>query len=73
MYEEYVKNPAVTKQRMFYETMEDVLPDMKLIIDDGSGMQKVLPVESFVDSGADGETNSETAAAESEKKSEETK
>ena len=33
---------------MFYETMEDVLPDMKLIIDDGSGVQKVLPLESFV-------------------------
>lgn len=49
MYEEYVKNPAVTKQRMFYETMEDVLPDMKLIIDSGSGVQKLLPIESFVE------------------------
>lgn len=49
MYEEYIKNPAITKQRMFYETMEDVLPDMKIIIDNGSGMQKILPVESFVD------------------------
>ena len=49
MYEEYVKNPEVTKKRMFYETMEDVLPDMKLIIDNGSGIQKVLPIESFVE------------------------
>lgn len=32
-YEEYIKNPLVTKQRMFYETMEDVLPNMKVIID----------------------------------------
>lgn len=32
-YEEYLKNPLVTKQRMFYETMEDVLPNMKVIID----------------------------------------
>ena len=48
MYQEYQKNPTITKQRMFYETMEDVLPDMKLIIDDGSGVQKVLPLESFV-------------------------
>ncbi len=47
MYEEYVKNPEATKIRMFYETMEDVLPDMKLIIDNGDGMQKVLPVDSF--------------------------
>ena len=37
MYAEYKKNPLLTKQRMFYETMEDVLPGVKLIIDDGSG------------------------------------
>ncbi len=33
----YVKNPLITKQRMFYEAMEEVLPDVRLIIDDGSG------------------------------------
>ena len=49
MYEEYIKNPEITKKRMFYEAMEDVLPDMKLIIDNGSGVQKVLPIESFVE------------------------
>ncbi|MCI6006266.1 MAG: FtsH protease activity modulator HflK [Blautia sp.] len=49
MYEEYAKNPEITKKRMFYETMEEVLPDMKLIIDDGSGVQKVLPIDSFVE------------------------
>ncbi len=37
MYEEYIKNPLVTKQRMFYEAMEEVLPEVELIIDDGSG------------------------------------
>ena len=42
MYEEYVKNPTVTKLRMFYETMEDVLPGMKIVIDNGDGTQKVL-------------------------------
>lgn len=47
MYEEYVKNPDVTKLRMFYEAMEDVLPDMKLIIDNGDGTQKILPLDSF--------------------------
>ncbi|MDO4344183.1 MAG: FtsH protease activity modulator HflK [Eubacteriales bacterium] len=47
MYEEYRKNPVVTKQRMFFETMEEVLPDMKVIIDSGDGVQKVLPLESF--------------------------
>lgn len=47
MYEEYVKNPTVTKLRMFYETMEDVLPGMKIVIDNGDGTQKVLPLDSF--------------------------
>lgn len=37
MYSEYEKNPLLTKQRMFYEAMEEVLPGVKLIIDDGSG------------------------------------
>ena len=49
MYEEYIKNPVVTKKRMFYETMEDVLPDLKLIIDssDGDGVKKILPLDPF--------------------------
>lgn len=53
MYEEYVKNPAVTKQRMFYETMEDVLPGMKIVIDNGDGTQKVLPLDSFTGEGTE--------------------
>ncbi len=49
MYEEYVKNPTITKQRMFYEAMEEVLPDLKVIIESPSGeMQTFYPVESFV-------------------------
>ncbi|MCI8318658.1 MAG: FtsH protease activity modulator HflK [Lachnospiraceae bacterium] len=48
MYEEYEKNPVVTKQRMFFEAMEDILPDLKVIIDDGGGVQKVLPLDSFM-------------------------
>lgn len=49
MYEEYIKNPTVTKQRMFYETMEEVLPDLELVIDssNGDGVQKLLPLEPF--------------------------
>lgn len=47
IYEEYVKSPSVTKQRMFFETMEDVLPELKIIIDSGNGVQKMLPLESF--------------------------
>ena len=47
MYAEYIKNPVVTKERMFYEAMEEVLPDLKLIIDSGDGVDKILPLESF--------------------------
>jgi len=40
---EYAKAPVVTKQRIFYETMESVFGDMdKIIIDNDSG-QGVLP------------------------------
>lgn len=48
MYEEYSKNPTVTKQRMFYEAMEEILPDLDIVIDGSNGVQKVLPLESFV-------------------------
>lgn len=51
MYEEYLKNPLITKQRMFYETMEDLLPNMKVIIDDGNGStSKLLPLDPLTDS-----------------------
>ncbi|MDL2218557.1 FtsH protease activity modulator HflK [Christensenellaceae bacterium OttesenSCG-928-M15] len=48
IYEEYKKNPYMTKQRMFYEAMEEVLPRMKVYIDNGSGtVEKILPLEPF--------------------------
>ena len=48
MYEEYIKNPEITKQRMFYEAMEEVLPDLKVIIESPNGnVQTIYPVESF--------------------------
>jgi len=55
MYDEYVKYPTITKQRMFYETMEEVLPSLKVVIEgsDGNSIQKVLPLDSFSDD-ADG-------------------
>jgi modulator of FtsH protease HflK len=48
MYEEYIKNPTVTKQRMFYEAMEDILPELDIVIDSSNGVQKLLPLEPFV-------------------------
>ena len=48
LYSEYKKYPLITKQRMFYETMEDILPDMKVIITKSDGStQTMLPLESF--------------------------
>lgn len=46
MYEEYSKYPLITKQRMFYESIENVLPGTKLIITDGK-TQEIMPIESF--------------------------
>ena len=46
MYEQYKLNPTVTRQRLFYETLEDVLPGLKVIIDDG-GTQTLLPLDTF--------------------------
>lgn len=49
LYNEYVKYPLITKQRMFYEAMEELLPDLNIIIDNSdTGVQKVLPLDSFV-------------------------
>ncbi len=48
MYAEYVKFPEVTKQRMFYEAMEEILPSLEVIIDSGDGTtQKLLPLADF--------------------------
>ena len=60
MYEEYIKNPAVTRQRMFYEAMEDVLPGLKVIIESPNGdVQTIYPLESFTSSsGSSGNSNS---------------
>ncbi|MBR0160780.1 MAG: FtsH protease activity modulator HflK [Oscillospiraceae bacterium] len=46
MYDQYIQNPLITKQRMFYEALESIMPDLKVIITDGS-TQTMLPVESF--------------------------
>ena len=46
MYDQYRNSPLITKQRLFYETMENVLPGTKVIITDG-GTQTMLPLESF--------------------------
>jgi len=37
MYEEYSKFPGITKQRMYYETMEALLPGLQVILTDENG------------------------------------
>ncbi len=50
MYEEYSKNPEVTRERMFFEAMEEILPELKVVIESPNGnMQTFYPIESFVD------------------------
>ena len=44
-YSEYIKYPLITKQRMFYEAMEEILPGVKIIInndEDGSTQRMYL-------------------------------
>ena len=46
MYEEYQKYPLITKKRLFYETMEDVRPDLEVVITDGN-TQNILAIGSL--------------------------
>lgn len=45
-YKEYKKFPLITKKRMFYETLETVLPNLDVVITDGQ-TQSIYPVEKF--------------------------
>ena len=52
MYEEYFKNPEITKSRMYYEAIQEILPGVKLYINtssDSDDVQMLLPLESLVD------------------------
>ncbi len=51
MYEEYAQNPDITKSRMYYEAISQILPGVKLYINTASGgedVQMLLPLESMV-------------------------
>lgn len=64
LYTEYINYPLITKQRMFYETMEEVLPGMKIYITDGT-TQTLLPLDDFssvtVGGSSSGQTSSGTS------------
>lgn len=52
MYQEYALNPEVTRTRMYYEAISDILPDIKLYINTGNGsdVQMLLPLDSLIGS-----------------------
>jgi membrane protease subunit HflK len=55
MYEEYAQNPDITKSRMYYEAISEILPDVKLYIntaEEGSDVQMLMPLDSLVKGGA---------------------
>ena len=43
LYEEYRKYPSAVKKRIFYETMEDLMPDLRVIIDEGNSQIILAP------------------------------
>ena len=48
MYTEYALNPEITRSRMYYEAISEILPGVKLYINTagtGSGLQMLLPLE----------------------------
>ena len=53
MYQEYQLNPEITRSRMYYEAISEILPGVKLFINTGSGedVQMILPLDSLMDTG----------------------
>ena len=50
MYEEYARNPEITRSRMYYEAIQEILPGVKVYIDTTGGTGSVdmmLPLDSF--------------------------
>ena len=48
LFDEYEKYPLITKQRLYYEAMEEILPGVKLyIVDENTGVQTALPLSPF--------------------------
>jgi len=47
MYEEYSLNPEITRSRMYYEALSQILPGVKVYINtgDGSGVDMLLPLD----------------------------
>lgn len=60
LFAEYAKYPEITRQRLFYETMGDILPDLKVIIkSDGDEIHTYLPVDNDVSAPVIADTQTE--------------
>ena len=53
MYEEYKQDPEITRSRMYYEAISEILPGVKLYINtgDSDSVDMLLPLESIVGGG----------------------
>ena len=51
MYEEYARNPEITRSRMYYEAISEILPGVKLFINTSGSddVQMLLPLEALVE------------------------
>ena len=54
MYAEYALNPEITRSRMYYEAISEILPGVKVYINTGSSddVQMLLPLDSLIDIGS---------------------
>ena len=50
LYEEFARNPEITRSRMYYEAISKILPGVKVYINTGSGnaVEMLLPLESLI-------------------------
>ena len=50
MYEEFARNPEITRTRMYYEAISEILPGVKVYINTGNSedVQMLLPLESLI-------------------------
>ncbi|MBQ8834771.1 MAG: FtsH protease activity modulator HflK [Oscillospiraceae bacterium] len=52
MYAEYAQNPGITRSRMYYEAISEILPGVKLYINtggEGSDVQMLLPLDKLAE------------------------
>ena len=49
LYQEYSKYPEVTRRRLYYEMIQEIFPNIKVVILGEDGTNTVLPLDSFTD------------------------